>query len=208
VVGIDPSKEYVAYAASKSPFPGRIRFEVGDAQDLHFPKASFRASLALLVVNFIPDPRKAMDQLRDVTEAGGGIAAAVWDYGGGMRMLRAFWDAAVSLDPRAEPRDEKHMPLCRAGELSRLWQQAGLENVREQPLDVTMKFTSFGDYWDAFLLGQGPAGSYARTLEADRLWALRAAVKQRLSIPAEGAAFDLPARAWAVRGKVPVRGRY
>jgi SAM-dependent methyltransferase len=205
VIGIDPSKEYVAYAAGKSPFPNRTRFEVGDAQDLHFEKASFRASLALLVFNFIPDSRKALDQVRGVTEPGGAIAAAVWDYGDGMRMLRAFWDAAVSLDPKVEPRDEKHMPLCRSGELSHLWKDAGLENVREQPLEVTTKFASFADYWDAFLLGQGPAGAYTRTLDAAHSRALRDAVKRRLAISAESAAFDLPARVWAVRGTVPDR---
>ena len=51
-----------------------------------------------------------------------------------MRMLRAFWDAAVSIDAKAEALDEKHMPLCRAGELSELWRQSGLDSVHEQPL--------------------------------------------------------------------------
>jgi SAM-dependent methyltransferase len=175
---------------------------VGDAQDLHFEKASFRASLGLLVFNFIPDPRKALDQVRGVTEPGGVVAAAVWDYGDGMRMLRTFWDAAVALDAKIEPRDEKHMPLCRAGELSRLWKEAGLENVREQPLEVTTKFVSFADYWDAFLLGQGPAGSYTRSLDAAHARALRDAVRRRLAISTESAAFDLPARVWAVRGDI------
>src|SRR5947209_5732521 len=53
VVGIDPSEEYVAYAASRNLFPNRASFEVGDAQQLHFPDASFDAVLSLLVFNFI-----------------------------------------------------------------------------------------------------------------------------------------------------------
>src|SRR5690242_14442316 len=32
IVGIDRSKEYVAYATSKNLFPDRARFEIGDAQ--------------------------------------------------------------------------------------------------------------------------------------------------------------------------------
>jgi len=78
-----------------------------------------------------------------------------------MRMLRTFWDAAVSMDAGAEKLDEKHMPLCRAGELADLWRRCGLENVHEQPIDITLRFQSFVDYWDPFLLGQGPR---ARTL--------------------------------------------
>ena len=74
-------------------------------------------------------------------------------------MLRAFWDAAASVDPTAGQFDESHMPLCREGELGALWKQGGLEKVEERPLDTTMRFESFADYWDTFLLGQGPAGA-------------------------------------------------
>src|SRR5437867_12258869 len=99
----------------------RISFHIGDAQDLHFADATFDASLSLLVFNFIPDPAKALQEIRRVTQPEGSVSAAVWDYGERMRMLRVFWDSAVEVDPRAEKFDEKHMPLCRAGELSQLW---------------------------------------------------------------------------------------
>jgi SAM-dependent methyltransferase len=203
VLGIDPSKEYIAYAASKNSFADRASFEVGDAQQLHFPEASFDAALSLLVINFIPDPKKALAELRRVTKPGGKLAAAVWDYAEGMRMLRTFWDAAVNRDPGAESLDEKHMPLCRAGELSALWSQAGLENIREQPIDIGMRFGSFADYWDPFLLGQGPAGAYVRRLDRGKLQALRDEVKRRLPLSAENTPFVLPARVWSVRGIVP-----
>lgn len=205
VLGIDPSKEYVAYANSRNPFPDRASFQLGDAQQLHFPDASFEASLSLLVFNFIPDPGKALREARRTTKPGGRISAAVWDYGAGMRMLRVFWDAAVTIDARAEKLDEKHMPLCREGELAQLWKQGGLESVDEQPLDITMRFESLADYWEAFLLGQGPAGAYARSLDGERLQGLRSEVKRRLSLSGDDMPFVLPARAWSVRGTVPMR---
>jgi SAM-dependent methyltransferase len=205
VLGIDPSKEYVAYASSRNSFADRASFEVCDAQQLHFPDASFDAALSLLVFNFIPNPKKALLELRRVTKPGDKISAAVWDYDGGMRMLRTFWDAVVAKDPGAEKLDEKHMPLCRAGELSVLWRQGGLENVLEQSIEISMKFESLADYWDPFLLGQGPAGSYVRRLDRDKLEALRDEVRRRLSLSAENTSFVLPVRAWAVRGTVPNR---
>jgi SAM-dependent methyltransferase len=205
VLGIDPSQEYVAYAMSRNPFPDRASFEVGDAQQLHFPDASFDAALSLLVFNFIPDPKKALLELRRVTKPGGKLSAAVWDYGSGMQMLRTFWDAAVHIDPGAEKLDEKRMPLCRAGELAALWRQGGLENVREQSIDISMRFESLADYWDPFLLGQGPAGSYVRRLDRDKLQALRNEVKLRLRLSAENKPLVLPARVWSVRGIVPNR---
>ena len=203
VTGIDLSAEFVAYAVSKNLFPDRASFHVGDAQQLSFTDATFVATISSLVFNFIPDPKKALRELRRVTQPGGRISAAVWDYGERMLMLRTFWDAAAKADAGAEKLHEKHMPLCRAGELSQLWRDAGLESVHEQPLDISMRFDSFSDYWEPFLEGQGPAGAYLRTVDSDRLQIIRSAVKRQLSISLEREAFTLPARVWAVRGTVP-----
>ena len=133
------------------------------------------------------------------------MAAAVWDYGGDMRMLRIFWDASAALDETAEKLDEAHMPLCRSGELSDLWKKAGLKNVQQQPLDLEMQFDSFEDYWRPFLLGQGPAGAYTANLNPDALQRLRDELRHRLTASGEDVSFVLPARAWAVCGTVPVR---
>lgn len=203
VLGIDPSKEYVEFAKSANDFPGRVSFQTGDAQQLSFSDAAFDSSLSLLVFNFIPDGNKALREVSRVTKPGGCVSAAVWDYGSDMRMLRTFWDAAVSLAPAAEKFDESHMPLCRGGELEEFWQQGGLQQVTARPLDITMRFDSFADYWGPFLLGQGPAGGYVRNLNADHRQTLRDEVKRRLSLRSEHAPFSLLARAWAVRGIVP-----
>jgi SAM-dependent methyltransferase len=205
VVGIDASREYVAYANSRNFAPHRIRFEVGNALHLPFPDAAFRSALSLLVFNFFPDPAKALREAYRVTESGGTIAAAVWDYGGQMHMLQTFWSAAESMDGRAGGLNESHMPLCRPGELADLWKNAGLENVREQPLDMEMRFDSFEDYWAPFLSGQGPAGAYAASLNSTALEHLRCELKRRLAMSGEDVSFVLPARAWAVCGTVPVR---
>ena len=202
VLGIDPSKEYVAYATAKSAFGERTTFEVGDAQQLPYPDTSFDAAVSLLVWNFIPDPAKALREVTRVTKPAGIISAAVWDYADGMRMLRIFWDAATSLDAAAEKLDEKHMRLCRHDELAQLWKQAGLRNVEEQPIEITTRFQSFADYWEAFLLGQGPAGAYAVSLDRAKQQALHDALKRRLALANDNQAFALPARVWAVRGVV------
>jgi SAM-dependent methyltransferase len=205
VLGIDPSKEYVEFAKSRNPFPERVCFQVGDARQLQFSDATFEASLSLLVFNFIPDSKKALSEVRRVTKPGGCVSAAVWDYGSGMRMLRVFWDAAATVDPTAAKFDELHMPLCRARELEELWLRSGLERVAERPLEITMRFGSFADYWDPFLLGQGPAGAYLRNVDATRLEALGSEVKRRLAVGPEDTPFSLSVRAWAVRGIVPNR---
>lgn len=202
VVGIDPSGEYVGYANSRNRFGERVRFEEGDAQKLRFADGEFEGAASLLVFNFIPDARKALAEVRRVTQAGGEVAAAVWDYGDGMEMLRVFWDAAVSVDAGAEKRDEKWMPLCRAGELAALWREGGLEEVTEGAIEIRMRFGSFADYWDPFLLGQGPAGAYVKGLSGEKVKELREAVKKRLGVREEGKGFTLRGKAWHVRGSV------
>jgi len=142
IVGVDPSEGFIAFAR-KNVASTRAHFEVGDAQALKFKDATFDNTLALLVMNFIPDPNKAIAEMRRVTRPQGVVSACVWDYDAGMQMLRFFWDEAVALDPAIEPKDERHMKLSRQGELGDLWRKAGLVNVKEQPLVINQAFSSF-----------------------------------------------------------------
>lgn len=203
VVGIDPSPGYVAYARQHVS-RARASFEQGDAQRMPFADASFDRAVSLLVVNFIPDPPSAVREMIRVTRPGGVVAAAVWDYGEGMEMLRVFWDEAVALDPASESRDERHMPLCRFGELTTLWQEQDLRDIRETPLVIPLEFASFDDFWQPFLAGQGPAGAYVARLSADRRSALEGRLRERL-VSTGDRPVTLNARAWAVRGVVPRR---
>ena len=199
IVGIDPSSAYVSLAESQHGSP-LIAFEVGDAQQMRFETASFDRTLSLLVVNFIPDARRALAEMKRVTKPQGTVAAAVWDYGEGMEMLRSFWDEAVVLAPAAATKDERNMPLCRRGELAALWREMGLQNVVEEPLVIDTRFSSFDDFWTPFLEKQGPAGAYAASLSAATRETLRLRLRQRLLGDGPDGPIVMRARAWAVRG--------
>lgn len=202
ITGVDPSAAYVAYAQSRAAGP-RVRFVVGDAQQLELADDTFDRAVSLLVMNFIPDPAKAVREMLRVTRPDGVVAAAVWDYGDGMQMLRIFWDEAVAGDPAAARRDERHMALCRQGQLADLWRAQGLLRVEEQPLTIQMTFASFDEYWTPFLGGQGPAGAYVAGLPATDREALRLRLRRRLLNDGPDRPITLPARAWAVKGVVP-----
>jgi len=201
IVGIDPAASYVALAQSQQG-SALIQFEVGDAQQMRFDDAKFDRTLSLLVVNFIPDARKALREMKRVTKSKGTIAAAVWDYGEGMEMLRAFWDEAVALMPANAARDERNMPLCRRGDLVALWREADLGDVVEEALTVETPFASFEDFWTPFLEKQGPAGAYASSLAPADREALRLRLRRRLLGDGPDKAVVMHARAWAVRGTV------
>lgn len=199
VVGIDPSPSYVAFARSRAR-PG-LQFETGDAQALPFLDGSFDCALSQLVFNFIPDARKGLAQMRRVTRPGGVVAVAMWDLArSGMRMLASFWEAVGSADA---VRASEHVTAYTKEEVTVMWNEAGLAHVETMDLTIATDFASFADYWSPFLLGQGPAGSYAAALPDDE----RDALAQRLRTLVLGdrvdGSFSLPARAFAIRGTVP-----
>lgn len=202
IVGIDPSADFINYA-KKSVKSGRASFEVGDAQALRFADASFDQTMALLVMNFVPDHNKAIVEMRRVTRPQGVVSACVWDYNAGMEMLRFFWDEVVALDPVMAPKDERNMKLSREGQLGELWKKAGLVNVQEKPLVIEQAYTSFDDYWGPFLKGAGPGGAYVVSLADERRRQLEARMRKRLLGNRDDGAFVLKAQAWCVRGEAP-----
>ena len=205
IVGVDPSEGFISYA-KKNAKSGRTHFETGDAQALRFQDSSFDQTMALLVMNFIPDHNKAIGEMRRVTRPQGVVSACVWDYDAGMQMLRFFWDEAVALDPAIEPKDERHMKLSREGQLGELWNRAGLVNVQQKPVSIDQAYESFDDYWGSFLKGAGPGGAYVVSLSDERRRELETRIRKRLLGNRGNGPFVLKARAWCVRGQVPKAG--
>ena len=116
--------------------------------------------------------------------------------------MRAVWDAAVAEDPAAAALDEgTRFPLCRPAALTTAFEGAGLTGVEAIAIEVPTPFTSFADYWEPFLGGQGPAPAYAMSLDEGARARLRDHVRERLPAAPDGS-IALIARAWAVRGAV------
>ena len=138
-----------------------------------------------------------------VAVAGGVVAAYVWDYAGGMELMRRFWDAAVDLDPAAAELDEGiRFPLCRPEPPRAAFGEAGLAEVDVRPIDIPTPFRNFDDYWTPFLGGPGPAPGYTKSLPEERRRALRERLRTTLPVTADGR-IELTARAWAVKSHKP-----
>jgi SAM-dependent methyltransferase len=199
VAGIDPSEPFVE--ASRARVPG-ARILVGSAESIPFADDEFDATLAQLVVNFLTDPDQGLREMSRVTRPGGTVAGCVWDYGEGMTMLRAFWEAAAGLDPDgAAPLMESHtMRFSRPQELGRLWDRAGLTEVAVSPIVVEAPYDDFDDLWAPFPTGVGPAGAYTASLDGEAQSALRDEFSRRLGDP--HGPFRLSARAWCAVGRL------
>jgi len=194
VLGIDPSEGFIGYARQAVQDP-RASFEVRSAAEL--PDGPFDVVVAGLVLNFVPERVEALRRMREI---GTTVAAYVWDYAGGMQLMRYFFDGMLDVRPQDRDHDEgRRFPFCTAEGLEAMFREAGFADVRTREIVVPTEFASFDDYWQPFLGGQGVAPAYLRSLDPADQEALREAVRARLPIEADGSV-KLTARAWAVAG--------
>jgi SAM-dependent methyltransferase len=198
VVAVDQSAGFVAHARAATA-DERVRFEVGDAQKIPLDDASVDVAASALVVNFVPDRVQALREMKRVVRPGGLMSFYVWDYpGGGMGFMRAFWTAAIALDPSAAELGEgKRFPFCNPDGLRALAEEAGWQpRIEIARIEIETRFQSFEDYWQPFTLGAGPAPGYCASLSDDK----RAALKKRLmqDVGGEGPV-SFAARAWALK---------
>lgn len=200
VAGVEPSEGFLKTA--KDNLAGRAVLHQGSATAIPLDDAAVDVVVSGLVLNFVADQRAALAEMARVTGSGGTIGAYVWDYAGKMELMRFFWDAAVELNPDAAKVDEGiRFPLCRAEALVALFTSAALSGPEVMAIDVPTPFTSFEDYWQPFLGGQGPAPAYAMALDETTRARLRDRIRARIPVQADGT-ISLTARAWAVRATV------
>src|SRR5439155_20342706 len=104
---------------------------VGYAFRLPSVNRCFAASVAQLALNFVPDAALALREMQRVVRPGGVVAAAVWDFRGGLVYQRLFWDTAAGVDPGAGAARDRlfSSPLAVPDGLPHLWRQAGLDAI-------------------------------------------------------------------------------
>jgi len=201
ITGVDASPSQVAYA--KEQRSHGVAYHLANAMELPFGDGSFDVSVSGLGLNFIPDPERALREIARVTIPGGVVAGYVWDYQQGARFVREFWDAALQYDCEALSFDQgRRFDFCTPEGLKKLFETANLSRIETRSLDIETQFSSFDDYWQPFLTGQGSAPTYL----ANRNENIREAIRERLRasspISNKDGSITLPARAWAVRAGV------
>lgn len=199
--GVEPSAGFLETA--RANLAGRAALYQGSAANIPLENEAVDVVVSGLVLNFVTDQPAALEEMRRVARPGGTIAAYVWDYAGKMDMMRIFWDTASQMDPTAAQLDESiRFSLCTPDRLERLFAGAGLKHITVAPIEIATIFTDFDDYWQPFLGGQGPAPTYAMSLDVETRERLRNRIQQRLPVQPDGS-ISMTARAWAVRGQVP-----
>ena len=189
VAALDPSPPFVEAARERCP-GADIRY--GRAEALPFADAAYDAVLANLVVHFMSDPVRGLQEMGRVARPDGIVAATVWNHATATGPLSTFWQAAKDLDPDAA--DEATLPGTGEGDLGTIAREAGLEDVVEGTITVTVPYTSFEEWWEPYTLGVGPAGDHVRQLDDAGRTALREHCRELLP----DGPFNIDATAWSV----------
>lgn len=199
VVGVDLAVDDLRACAVRA---AGVALCAGDAHRLPFADAAFDRVGAQLVLGLVADAPTALAEMRRVCRPGGVVAGCVWDFGGGMTLLRAFWDSATAVDASATAADQaRTQRFTTEPELAGLWRSGGLAEVTTAGLVVAATYPGWDDLWEPLAAPDGAPGRFLATLDGAARERVREGLRDRLGRPS--GRFSLTARASAVVGAVP-----
>jgi SAM-dependent methyltransferase len=198
VQGVDPSEGQLSYARTR-PGTAMATYHLGDAMALPFADRSFDAAVMALVIFFVPEPARGVAEMVRVVRPGGTIAAYAWDMdGGGFPLAPVLKEMrAMGLAPLGPPSAD----ASRIDVLTKLWRDAGLQDVTTRRIDVTRRFTDFEDFFTASASGSTVKPAIA-AMSPEAVADLKARVRNHITVHADGTV-SYDAFANAVKGRVP-----
>jgi ubiquinone/menaquinone biosynthesis C-methylase UbiE len=161
VMGADMSETMVDLAtrtaAEREIAP--VRFARMDGETLTLPDAAFDAALCALGLMYMPDPRRALAEMRRVVRPSGRVVAAVW----GQRSRCGWAEIFPIVDARvASEVCPMFFRLGTGDTLARDFEAVGLARVRSERIDAPLRYETPDDACGAAFAGGPVALAYAR----------------------------------------------
>ena len=199
VTGIDPSEGQLAYARTR-PGAKLAQFRVAGAQSIPFADNSFDVAVMPLVISFVPDPVKAVAEMKRVVRPGGCVAAYMWDVPGGGLPLEPMQVAMREMGaPAVNP---PGYDASREDRMREFWQANGLTAIETRVIKIRVRYAGFDDFWTSNSVPVGPSGQAVAKLPPEKKEQLKAILRKQLPQAADGSISYEPF-ANAVKGFVP-----
>jgi ubiquinone/menaquinone biosynthesis C-methylase UbiE len=197
VTGLDPAPGQIEFAKNRAGTK-LATFQVGDAMALPFADGAFDAATMALVISFVPEPAKAVSELKRVVRNGGHVAIYMWDLPGLGVPLSPFYKALQAMDlPAANP---PQPDASRIEVMDAMWRHAGFKEVATTVIRIEVAHPSFEEFWAANTLPVGPHAQRIKSLNPEQLEELKKRVREIVAPSADGSV-RYEAFANAVKGR-------
>ena len=174
--GIDYVPELIEYARKRAEVEGlEITFEVGDAEDLPYPDASFDVVLSTLGVMFAPNQEKAAEELLRVCRPGGKIGLVNWTPDSYIGNMFRTHGKHVPTPPGIKP-----PPLWGTEERLRELLGEGVASLEVTRRTYMFRYLSAGHFVEFFRSYYGPTLKAFEALDPDGQEALAKDLKELL----------------------------
>src|SRR5918996_4885491 len=146
VFGIDPQRAQIEHA-KRQRFAQRVTLRVAQAEALPFSDGAFDVVASALALNFIADRPRALAEMQRVARRNATVASFVWDF---EAERSPSWPLRVTM--RSTGAEVPEIPGTGASSLSaltKLFEQAGFEEIATSTIDVKLGYTDFDAFWIA-----------------------------------------------------------
>jgi ubiquinone/menaquinone biosynthesis C-methylase UbiE len=179
VVATDLTSEMVAATRRKAAKLGLDNLEVRemDAENIDYPDASFDAVTMRFGLMFCPDPVRAVAEVRRVLRPGHRAVFVVWDEPSKNPFFTTIGQVVAQFVPMPPP--DPSLPgvfrLAPPGELKRVMQAGGLDDVAVESRETEMTYRSLDEYWQIQTDLAAPLKAAIATLGSDDVARLKQA---------------------------------
>ena len=198
VVGTDISEQMGerASAEARRRGVGHATFQRMDAETLDLPDATFDVAICALGLMYVPDPRRALQEMHRMLAPGGRAVAAVW----GARK-QCGW---AEIFPIVESRVQSDVcpmffHLGTGDTLAQAFRDAGFGGVRAERITTELAYEGEGQAIGAAFAGGPVAMAYSRFDESTRESA-HAAYLESIAAFRRGSGYRVPGEFVVVRG--------
>ncbi len=148
VVATDLSSAMMRLAAERAAADGldNIEFREAGAETLSLPGATFNAALCRWGLMFMPKPVAALERAHAHLRPGGRLAVSAWGAPEEVPMISVGRTIFSSLLPPPLDPDIGPFRFAEAGTLEGLLAAAGLDDIKSEPITVTVEFPGVADF--------------------------------------------------------------